>query len=144
MLFLLLFYLFSSNALAGSCSLGGSINFGIYSPVSSTPNSSSTSITVTCSLISIFNLALGTGQSGNFTQRYLTTSAPNNDHLNYNLYTNSSHSSIFGDGTSGTMAINQISINLGQTTVPVYGLMPALQNISAGTYQDFVPIIVSF
>jgi spore coat protein U-like protein len=141
---LLLLLCSNTNAFAAGCSLGGSINFGTYDPVSKVSNSSSANLTVTCSLISIFNLSLGTGQSGNYLSRIMTSGAPNTDKLQYNLYLNSGHTSIFGDGTEGTSSLNQISIKIGATTVPIYGLIPAQQNISAGAYTDSVAIMITF
>lgn len=143
-LFILCFFSYQPMALASGCSLGGSINFGTYDPVSKTSDASSSNLTVTCALISIFNLSLGTGQSGIYSTRIMTTGAPNSDKLQYNLYLNSGHTSIFGDGTSGTSSLNQISIKLGATTVPIYGLIPAQQNISAGSYTDSVAIMITF
>lgn len=141
---LLFALLYSTQSFAAGCSLGGNLNFGIYNPNDSNDTMSSAELTVTCSLISVFTLGLGTGQSGAYAARILSTGANNSDKLTYNLYINAARTSIFGDGTSGTSSINKVSIQLGPTTIPVYGVIRAKQNISAGSYQDAIPIMITF
>jgi spore coat protein U-like protein len=66
--------------------------------------------------------------------------------LTYNIYTDSSHTLVWGDGTSGTQAITgSFNINSsGSETehqITVYGRIPAGQNLAKiGSYADSVTI----
>jgi spore coat protein U-like protein len=62
--------------------------------------------------------------------------------LNYNLYTTATHTTIWGDGTSGTSYLNPANSNgltaPGTFTMVVYGSVPAQALPASGTYQDTI------
>jgi len=63
----------------------------------------------------------------------------------YNLYTNASHTIVFGDGTGGTGTVTGTLSWFGNpVAVSVYGLIPALQNVSAGFFADQVTVTIDF
>lgn len=63
--------------------------------------------------------------------------------LNYNLYTAANRAVIWGDATSGTVKVNGtgngVVVNYG-----VYGRIPALQNVHAGSYSDIIIVELTF
>jgi spore coat protein U-like protein len=67
--------------------------------------------------------------------------------LNYNLYTNSARTSIWGDGSSGTNTVgDSYTLGIGTTVndYTVYGRIPALQNAYSGFYSDSVIVTVEY
>jgi spore coat protein U-like protein len=124
-----------------SCSVGGSINFGIYNTLESNDTLSTGELNVSCTTSSSFSLGLGTGQSGNYLNRTLTDGG--SEKLNYNLFTNTARTAVFGDGSGSTSNVNQ-SISSGSISVPIYGDVPARQNVSSGSYMDTVAVYITF
>ena len=69
--------------------------------------------------------------------------------LDYDLYTSSAYSSIWGDGSSGSQKISGIVtiLLLGGTTreLVVYGRIPGSQtSVKAGVYSDAVLVTVTY
>jgi spore coat protein U-like protein len=66
--------------------------------------------------------------------------------LSYNLYTDTNHNYVWGDGTGGTSTDSDsyyLSI-LTARNYPVYGLIPSGQNAAAGSYADTIIVTVSY
>ncbi|BBA33301.1 spore coat U domain-containing protein [Methylocaldum marinum] len=63
------------------------------------------------------------------------------------MYTDSARSSIWGDGSAGTQTVSDGYL-LGLLTVtrhyPVYGRIPADQNVSPGVYLDTIFVTVLY
>lgn len=126
-----------------------SLGFGGYNPFSTAPLDSTGEVSVSCtgeviSALVNYTIRLSAGSSGGFTTRYMVQGA---NHLNYNLYTNSSHSIVWGDGASGTSSVTD-SYSLGLLTItrnyPVYGRVPAQQNVMPGLYADTIVVTVDY
>jgi spore coat protein U-like protein len=62
--------------------------------------------------------------------------------LGYNLYTSASRNVVWGDGTGGssTMIVNKNR----NTTLSVFGQIPAGQDVAVGTYSDNITTIINF
>jgi spore coat protein U-like protein len=141
----------ASAASLSSCAASATaVAFGTYNPMTGTPNTSSGSISVTCSLISglsllvAYTISISTGSSGTYTQRKLFSGA---NSLGYNLYNGAGMVSVWGDGTGGTTTVSDgYLLGLGNVvqSYTVYGKMPAQQNPAAGTYIDNVTVTVSY
>jgi spore coat protein U-like protein len=65
--------------------------------------------------------------------------------LTYNLYRDAAFATVWGDGsgTTGTYQIGNPPNNL-NVNLTVYGRVPALQDVSAGSYSDTVIATVNF
>ncbi len=64
------------------------------------------------------------------------------DRLNYNLYTNSSHTIVWGDGTGVTVTV---SGNAATASHTVYGRIAGSQNAARlGAYTDSITVTVTF
>jgi spore coat protein U-like protein len=115
------------------------VNFGNYDVFSNTALDSTGNIDVNCPIGVGYSMALTTG-GGTHTQRVMSSGA---HRLNYNLYTAANRAIVWGDATSGTVKVNGtgigVSVNHG-----VYGRIPALQNVHAGSYSDIVIVELVF
>ena len=115
------------------------VNFGSYDVFSNSALDSTGNIDVNCPSGVGYSMALTTG-GGTHTQRVMSSGA---HRLNYNLYTAANRAIVWGDAISGTVKVNGtgigVSVNHG-----VYGRIPALQNVHAGSYSDIVIVEVVF
>lgn len=139
----------ATQAAALSCTASASpTSFGGYDPLSAAPLDSVGNVQVSCSnLVSLFvsySIALSAGSSGSFAGRQLSGGA---NTLDYNLYTNAAHSAVWGDGTAGsaTLADGYLLLLLSdQRNYPVYGRIPAGQNVPPGSYIDSIVVTVNY
>lgn len=135
----------------GTCSVTTlPVAFGNYDPTSASNNDSGQgTVSVTCALISglsatmSYDIALSAG-TGTLSQRQMGAGGAR---LNYNLYSNSGRSTIWGDGTSGTVKVSD-SYLLGLTNVTrpytVYGSIPKQQSATSGSYTDSITVTVTY
>lgn len=131
-----------------SCSASASgISFGSYDPSASGPNDTSGTVTLNCtgvvSLMGTIDIAASPGTSGDATARQLAQGA---DRLNYNLYTDSSRTSIWGTGANGTSTVTATlnGLLLFSQSVTVYGRIPAHQWARTGAYADSVIVTITY
>ncbi|WP_392434889.1 spore coat U domain-containing protein [Yersinia sp. HM-2024] len=132
--------------IAGTAAAGattfGTLNFGsvtvLSRPISVIGQANSGAISVQCSKNTSFTVLLSAGQSGSVSSRYLV-GGPTNQHVNYNLYTDSAHSHIWDN----TVGISQVAS--GQPVIlPVYGLIPIQSTPSVGVYTDTIQVTVNW
>lgn len=121
-----------------TCTVSSSgVNFGSYDVFSTTPDDITGSITVSCSASTSYSIALSAGY-GSFATRTLT----NGSHtLDYNLYTNSTLTTVWGDGSAGTSTVSGTAAS---QTYTVYGSVPAQQNVTVGSYSDVIVVTLTF
>ncbi len=106
-------------------------------------------ISVKCTNTSPFHVALNAGSSAgdSFTQRLMTL-ASGTATLQYNLYTSSAFTTVFGDGSGSTSTVGGTGTGLATaTTVTVYGRVldsAANQAIAPGSYSDSIFVTVSY
>jgi len=124
-----------------ACSINStSFAFGAYNPLSGQSKTSSAMILVSCTEDRTLIMTLSSGNSGVFSPRRMLNGSQK---INYNLYLDSSFNNIFGDGTSGTNLYKGI-VGTSLVSIPVYGLIPANQNVSVGQYNDLINITLFF
>lgn len=137
------------SGLGCSCSVGTTaVTFGNYNPISVTATTANGNVAVTCSALVIFTvsyvISMAKGNSATYTPRFMNLAGV---HLNYNLYTTAGFASIWGDATGGTVTVSDsyTAIGLSQTNnYTVFGQIPALQTVGAGTYTDTVLVTVTY
>jgi len=128
------------------------VSFGTYNPLTATPRDSTGRVSVSCTnsppggTVSVtYRFRLGAGGAASFAPRQLG-SGPNR--LNYNLYSNTGRTNVWGDGTSGTVTVpGSFSVQLNQTRSrnhSVHGRIPALQDPAAGSYTDNIVVTLEF
>lgn len=128
----------------GSCTVSATaVAFGTFNPFGATVSSTGT-VSVTCSggsPTSPYTIALSTGGSASFAPRQMSDGLSHT--LNYNLYTNSTHTSVWGDGTSGTLTDSGTN---GHTTsnFTIYGQLPTPQGVTPNTYTDSITVTVTY
>ena len=124
------------------------VAFGGYNPQTLTPTDTTGQVTVSCvGVISIsvnYTISLSTGGSGTFSPRKLVFGSSK---LNYNLYTNSSYSTVWGDGSGGTATVSDgygLALLAVIRNYTIYARMPAAQNVPAGLYADAITVTVNY
>ncbi len=122
---------------AASCTVSIALNLGTYDVFSGSALAWGGTVTYSCTGAANgpIYIDLDPG-SGTYAQRIARNgSAPQ---LLYNIYTDSARTVVWGDGTPPTgeyyTAANPQNGRL--YTVPIYALVPALQDVAVGTYTD--------
>lgn len=134
-----------------SCSVTANpVNFGNYSPFDGNPVDAVGNVRVSCSLLGLtsllvsYDIRLSTGSSSSYFPRLMYSGT---EVLEYNLYTDSARTMIWGDGSTGNSYVSDGYL-LGLLTVsrdyPVYGRLPAGQNVPAGVYSDVIVVTVDY
>lgn len=127
------------------------VAFGVHNPLSAGPHDSSGNVHVSCTttlgLAVTVTTDLGFGNnSAAFSPRKM---ASGTNRLNYDLYTDAAHTTIWGDGTSGTgHMIEGLTLSLLAPVTrdyPVYGRIPGSQTtVPPGSYTDTVVVTVTY
>jgi spore coat protein U-like protein len=119
------------------------VAFGNYNVFTTTATDSAGTITYKCNSQAVnISIALSKGASGTFSPRTLTKAI---EALSYNLYLNAGRTQPWGDGTGGTSVYSIANpANNQDVSVPVYGRVPALQDVSAGLYADAIVATINF
>lgn len=139
--------LFPAPAWAISCTVDAStpLSFGSYSVFSATPTDTSGGPTINCTAVGAFDtvtVELSAGLNGTFASRKM---ASGGDELAYNVYLNAGHTTVWGDGTSGTSVYGPFTPGNGvDEAIACYGRIPALQDVPVGTYTDVLVVTVVF
>jgi spore coat protein U-like protein len=129
----------------GQCTFDSTVgvSFGSYSSFSSAHNESTGSITYTClNQLTSITIDLSQGSALSYNPRQMQKGA---DTLAYNLYRDAARTSIWGDGSDGSSSYGPILPPSGTpVVVPIYGRIPARQNIRIGTYTDTVTVTINY
>lgn len=120
------------------------VNYDVFSYV---PTYSTGTVVVNCSNPGQHPLpvtiSINSGGSGTFNPRQMRA-ASGTDRLNYYLFTDASRTVIWGDGTGGTSTVtNMVTRNLPWNAI-IFGMLPARQNLSAGSYSDTLLVTVDW
>ena len=125
-----------------SCSvIAQDLTFGNYDPVSSTPLDAATTMAVTCTNGTAYQVALGlgSGAGATTTTRYMTNGA---NKLGYTLYRDSNRTLLWGQ-SAGTDTLSGTGTGAA-ATINVYGRVAIAQTAIAGAYQDTIVVTVSW
>jgi spore coat protein U-like protein len=113
------------------------VSFGGYDVFSEQSLDGAGSVAVSCDASTTYSIALSPG-AGSFGSRRMTSGSHT---LNYNLYDDATHSTIWGDGSAGTVVVGGTAVTATHT---VYGRIPARQNAYVGSYGDAIVVTLSF
>jgi len=151
---LLLLSVFEARAAADCTVSAVGVNFGVYEPFIATPDDSVGQITVICTHVSgpatevRYTLTLSTGGSGSYAPRRLRAGS---GLLRYNLWSDPALSSIWGNGSSGTVIISGllkvgpgVGNEIRSAVHPIYGRIPALQDAAEGDYLDSIVATLTY
>ena len=120
------------------------VNFGAYDPIAANataPLDGVGTITVTCTKGAEAKVGLGVGSNAQGTTRRMSQGAA--AFLTYELYQDSSHSTVWGDTASTGLDI-PAAPNRNPRDFPVYGRVAAAQDATVGSYTDTVVATVNF
>ncbi len=128
---------------AAQCSASANgVAFGSYNSLAGLAVDSVGSVSVSCVLSLGYTISLSPGGAGSFAPRQLNNGG---NTLNYNLYTNPTYLTVWGDGSGGTGTVpGSIGLLLLPVNHVVYGRIPAGQNAAAGSYTDTISVTVTY
>lgn len=139
--FCLLLGMSCTSARAASCTVtSNTVNFGSYDVFSSSPLDSSGTLKIRCNPGNTpYTISLNNGLYGSITNRSMRNNSSNQS-LSYNLYTDATYATIWGDGTGGGVTVSGSAPN----DYTVYGRIPPLQDVGVGSYSDIITVTVNF
>jgi spore coat protein U-like protein len=120
--------------------------FGNYDALSATAVTGSANLSVTCTkdatayVITINPGANGAGTGSSVTRAMKDPVSGNT--ASYNLYQDSGYSTVWGTTTATGYSFS--AAGTAGNTIPVYGKVPASQNITVGTYTDALTVTANF
>lgn len=120
----------------------GNLSFGTYSPIAGSALDGTSTITVTCSLGTAYNLRLDGGTNGSGVSARQMLRASGTELMNYSLYRDPARTNNWGQ-TDNTDTVSATGTGLNQDHT-VYGRIPASENVPAGSYSDTVTVTVSY
>ena len=132
----------SANVQAVCEVLATDLNFGNYASNSSTPLLGSTVIVATCSPTTTYQIGLNEGTSSGATINQRKMTGANATSLNYQLYSDSSRTVIWGN-TQGTDTVTGAGTGVAENFT-AYGTLPALQSVPPGIYSDTITVRVYY
>ncbi len=122
--------------------------FGAYNPANASPTNGSGTVKVICTVLVSINLSwtvmMSKGASTTYSPRQMTNGAAT---LDYNIYTTNAYSTIWGDGSGSTGFISDslfLAVGTTTSTYPMYGRIPALQDVKSGPYTDSIVVTVTY
>lgn len=113
------------------------VAFGNYDVFNTSDTDTTGTVKVTCDASTSYTIAISAG-SGTFASRVMMNGS---FQLDYNLFTDPQRLTIWGDGTGGTTTVAATDSG---ATYTVYGLIPARQNVQAGSYVDTLTVTVTY
>jgi spore coat protein U-like protein len=123
------------------------VAFGEYDPVvtnASTVLDASGKVSITCTNGAPVTIALGQGPdpvAGSTDAVPVRRMKAGANYLNYQLYTEVTHTTVWGNDTSSDVGTNGTGAN---QDITVYGRVPAGQNVPTGSYTDTVVATITF
>jgi spore coat protein U-like protein len=131
-----------------SCSISTSnLSFGNYTASSGTANTTTATLSFTCTSTTTWWIGLDAGTNSGSTSNPRIMSDGSGDSLNYDLYQDSGHSTVWGNtsGTGVTSSSTGQSAGTGSVqTATIYGLIPIHQYVVPNAYTDTVVATINF
>jgi spore coat protein U-like protein len=133
-----------SATVAKNCSITTTaVAFGSYDPVvanATTPLDGSGTVVVTCTKGAGTRIDLGLGANASGSVRRMSGGT---DFLTYELYQNTTRTTIWGSGAAAGQTIGAAPSKAGRTFT-VYGRVAAGQDVAAASYNDAVVATINF
>jgi spore coat protein U-like protein len=134
----------AGDAAAAGCSVSAtSVNFGTYDVFDSAPNDSTGTITLRCNGgAKDVAVEIDRGGASTFALRRMVNGG---SQLRYNLYLNAARTTVWGDGTGGTLPYDVGNPpNNKDVTLTIFGRIAPEQDVSSGSYSDSVTVTVNY
>ncbi len=150
---------------AASCtSTATPIAFGAYDPLSASNANATGIISLSCTSTNLLNLGpstvsfditLSKGIANSYATRQMANNINTANRLNYNLYTSTNYSTVWGDGTGGSSKVSGTGtfpanlLGIGSNIVintNVYGRIPGAtqRTVKIGSYSDNIIVTVTY
>jgi spore coat protein U-like protein len=124
-----------------ACSVSATaLAFGTYNPASGTDDDASSTISVTCTLLTPYTVKLDGGAAGNTAARVMDAGGTTD--LGYQLYSDALRTTVWGNTVSDDIASTGLGLLPRQHTV--YGRIVAGQDVETGSYADTINVAVDF
>jgi spore coat protein U-like protein len=127
------------------------VAFGTYSPLAFGNTDTTGTVKVDCGgvvgLLIPFNIAISAGSSGSYANRQMKSGS---NALAYNLYTDASYTTVWGDGGSATQLISAgVTLDLlglaPAQNFYIYGRIPGRQlSVVPGVYSDTINVTLTY
>lgn len=125
------------------CDISASnLGFGVYSAQGGTPLLGTTLLRATCTPNTSYQIGLSEGTSPGATVNQRKMVSPTANALNYQLYSDSARSTIWGN-TPGTDTVTGVGTGLAQDHT-VFGSVPAAQVVPAEEYADTITVRIFY
>jgi len=131
------------SAFAQSCTLSTTpVSFGTYDVFDAADLPSTGTIHYQCGLLFFRTVSvyLSNGSASSNNPRQMANGA---ERLAYNLYLDAGYTQIWGDPNPNAYS-RFFLFSAPDVTLTVYGLIPALQDVAAGSYSDVVVATINF
>lgn len=134
-----------SASVLDSCGVtANNLVFSTYDPTSGSTVSNTTTVSVTCTLDTAYQVGLdaGVGSGATVNTRKMTRTSGGTQTLNYSLYQDPAELIVWGN-TLSTDTVSGTGNGL-QQDIPVYGQIFASQNVPVASYEDTITVTVTF
>lgn len=136
----------SQTTVSTACNVSGStLSFGTaINPIGTVPVDATSTLTIECTAATPYSVSLSAGLNAggatNFASRKMVNGAYA---LGYQLYVDNTRSSVWGNGTAGSVVYSGNGTG-GVQSVTIYGRLPSLTGTVPGTYTDTVTVTVTY
>jgi spore coat protein U-like protein len=113
--------------------------FGTYDPTAVTDATTTSTINVTCSLLTPYTISLNTGTFASGSARRMGSGA---SRLGYEIYRDAAQTGIFGT-VAATLGVSGVGTGLAIPTT-IYGKIPKNQVVTPGSYADQITVTVDY
>lgn len=138
------FPLIASATVINDCLVSATpINFGGSVGVLTSAIAATGTITAECTSADSYTIALNKGTTSGASLGNRLMAGSGSATVQYQLYTSSSHGTVWGDGTSGTGTVGGTGSGNSQSYT-VYGLVPAQTTPAPNLYSDTVTVTVTY
>ncbi len=123
-----------------SCAVSASdLAFGTYDAASTSDTLATSTVTVTCSLLTPYTISLNGGQYASGSTRRLGSGAAR---LTYEIYRDAGMTGVFGTVAS-LLGVSGVGTGLAVPTT-LYGKLPKTQAVAPGSYADQITVTVEY
>jgi spore coat protein U-like protein len=137
-----------SATIGGNCTITTvAVGFPAYDPIvthaTDADDSTAGSVTITCTKGAATTIGLGLGSTPAGNQMRMSDGSTPANYLNYGLFQDANRSVLWGNADPNLMK-PAVAPDKKARAFPVYGRIPAGQDLPAGTYKDTVVATVNF
>jgi spore coat protein U-like protein len=123
-----------------SCAVSAAdLAFGNYDAASATDTTATSTVTVTCSLLTPYTISMDGGQYASGSTRRLGTGA---NRLTYEVYRDPTMTNVFGT-VAATLGVTGVGTGFSAPTI-IYGKIPKNQAVVPGSYSDQITVTVDY